>query len=171
MSDGRYGAWPVILGVRWFTCPSPWLPSGRSSPDNLTRWSVHSVMSRLPYDPNIDTLSLGRSEPAISHDREILSGREGGQIPIPVCQLPPQAHQSHPLHHQCWGDGFSDNETIMVRLSFTGLLQLPRVMGLLSKPTPISPSFRPPPTLSSLNTKNKGQSSHFIGLQRSLLQK
>ena len=96
---------------------------------------------------------------------------EGGQIPIPVCQLPPQAHQSHPLHHQCWGDGFSDNETIMVRLSFTGLLQLPRVMGLLSKPTPISPSFRPPPTLSSLNTKNKGQSSHFIGLQRSLSSK
>ena len=69
------------------------------------------------------------------------------------------------------GDGFSDNETIMVRLSFTGLLQLPRVMGLLSKPTPISPSFRPPPTLSSLNTKNKGQSSHFIGLQRSLSSK
>ena len=65
-------------GVRWFTCPSPWLPSGRSSPDNLTRWSVYSVMSRLPYDPNIDTLSLGRSEPAISHDREIQSGRSGG---------------------------------------------------------------------------------------------
>ena len=70
-----------------------------------------------------------------------------------------------------WRDEFSDNETIMVRLSFTNLLQLPRVMGLLSKPTPISPSFRPPPTLSSLNTKNKGQSSHFIGLQRSLSSK
>ena len=52
-------------GVRWFTCP--WLPSGPgTSPDNLTGWwlnhGVDPVMPRLPYDPNIDTLSLGRSE-------------------------------------------------------------------------------------------------------------
>ena len=49
-------------------------------------------------------------------------------------------------HSLALAGGFSDNETIMVRLSFTGcLLQLPRVMGSLSKPTPISPSFRPHP--------------------------
>ena len=49
-----------------------------------------------------------------------------------------------PQHSLALAGGFSDNETIMVLLSFTGcLLQLPRVMGSLSKPTPISPSFRP----------------------------
>ena len=66
VSGGRYGAGPVILAIvvvsDGLPAPRPWLPSGRSSPDNLTRWSVYSVMSRLPYDPNIDTLSLGRSE-------------------------------------------------------------------------------------------------------------
>ena len=59
------GGDPCHRGVRWFTCP--WLPSGPgTSPDNLTGWwlnhGVDPVMPRLPYDPNIDTLSLGRSE-------------------------------------------------------------------------------------------------------------
>ena len=99
---------PCHRGVRWFTCP-PWLPSGPSSPDNLTGWKCSiPALSCRDYHTTPTSNSPYHWEdrrPAISHDREIQSGRSGedrSQSRCVSCHHKPNPTLSSTLSCSSW---------------------------------------------------------------------